>query len=673
MKLFGINLPNPFQKKEAKFDDEIAAFVDEEYKRRQTERKPFELQWRLNSEFINGNQYLDINTTTQTIEEIPKFNWWQEREVFNQMSTIVETRIARLTRQKPIMKVRPATNDDGDISSAKVSSLLCVSTWHDQNMDQLYNDKIAWLEHTGTVLYKTVWNPQKGRIVYQGNAPGQNDQPVADGEIKTESMDQQLGLNQQMTTIREGDIETTIVPSFEFFPDSSFRNGLRECRSVIHAKAHHIDEIEEIWGVRVEPEEVDVMSLQGLIGIGGLGYNSGQYRFASKRLKNHAVVKEYYEKPSKKYPQGRFIVSAGKRCLYVGAMPFRIGDDGEPDFPFVRIVSIDKPGVFWGQTIAERCIPIQRRYNALRNRKAEYLNLVSLGQWKIPIGSIEDDQMLDNSPGNLIYYRPVANGASPEPVQFPSLPASFENEIQTLLSEFTAISGISELSRYSEAPSGVKSGVALSIANEQDDTRLSKASSHIAVGVTQLGKIWIRLYRQFVQEPRILRSVGSNREVDVKEWTASDLKSDDIIIENSSALAETPSQRRQMIFDLLGAGLFTRPEMSSLDDEGRLKVFELLEFGHWETGFTDDLQLQKSRARRENQGIMQGIPAMKQDFDDDAEHVRIHNRMRMSAEYEQLLRTPAGPLIDKIMRDHVMQHMLSIAQNMQPQQPQQPK
>src|SRR5206468_689039 len=248
--------------------------------------------------------------------------------------------------------------------------------------------------------------------------------------------------------------------------------------------------------------------------------------------------------------------------------------------------------------------------------------------------------------------RPTGNGERPEPVSFPSLPSSFENEIQTLNQEFTSISGVSELSRFSEAPSGVKSGVALGVASEQDDTRVSTTSQRIANSTVQLGKYWLRLYRQFVKEPRMLRSVGVNREVEVRQWYASQLKSDDVFIENMSALTETPASRRDMVFQLIGSGLFNRPETNPFDDEAKQKIFQLLEYGHWESGSESDYNLQRSRAKRENDRMQQGIFTPIMDYDDHQIHLQHHNRFRMTAEYEQMLSTPQGQMLDMMIRQH---------------------
>lgn len=678
------NITKLFRTQEKLFADEVVDFVDKEYRRRQIERKPWELQWRLNIEFLNGNQYLDINPSSLTIEEVPKLFWYQEREVFNQIAPIVETRVSRLTQSEPILKVRPASSSDRDLSAARVESMLLQSTWFDQNMDQTYANMVSWMEVSGTVFLKTVWNKDKGRIISTGPVPKDQDsdltgenpaQADAMDTYKTpEEADFVFGGNENIDyiTMREGDIDTVVVPAHELFPDTCWNDGFGKCRSVIHARAYHVEEIENMWGVRVDPEYVDVITLQAAsTGLGGLGYGYGSFRTGITKLKDHAVVKEYYEKPTRKFPQGRLIVIANKELLFVGKLPYKIGEDQDYDFPFIRTVSIHHPGCFWGKSVIERLIPLQRRYNALRNRKAEWLNLVAIGQWYEPEGSLADDEDLNNAPGNRIRYRPTGNGMlKPEPVVFPSLPASFDEEINTLMNEFTQISAISELSRMSEAPPGVKSGVALSIAQSQDDTRVSSISARIANAIVALGQVWIRLYRQYVNEPRTIRLVGDQYDVEVMDWMTSDLRSDDVIIENSASLAETPAQRRAMVFNLMAAGMFNDPNTGRMTPESRMKVFQLLEFGNWEQTADDDNMLQKQRSRRENKMILQLQPPQVMDFDDHMVHIKEHNHQRMQPDYDQLLKIPmVGQMIDMVMRQHIAMHMQAMIEGMQAQMP----
>ena len=649
------------QQQPPRFNEELADFVNKELERRRTDRKPYELQWRLNMEFLNGNQYLDIDSETMTIMDVPRLYWYQEREVYNMIATIAETRIARLSRQKPIMKVRPASSEQNDVSSAKVSSMLLTSTWHDEDMDRKYEKFIGWLETCGSAFFKPIWNKDKGRILQEDQ--GQKDQMEIAQETQHKdegqtapSFDDPFQSAQQRMVLREGDIETEVVSPFEMYPDNS-HGDFDDTRSVIHCRAYHVDDIFDWWGQQVEEEKVDVITLQNSnSGMGGLGYGVGSFRYTSQGLKKHALLKEYYELPSKRYPFGRMIVVAGDKTLYAGVLPYNVGEDDEPSFPFVRAVSIPVVGSFWGKSIIERCIPIQRRYNALRNRKAEYLNLVTIGQWYAPDGVLEDESVLNNEPGNIIRYRNLGNGVKPEPVVFPSLPQSFENEMETLMQEFTAVSGVSELSRFSEAPSGVKSGVALSIAGEQDDTRIGLTANQLEISSVELGKKWLRLYRQFAQEDRVIRYVGKSSDIDVLYWNASDLKSDDVIVDNSSALAETPAQRRQMVFDLMGTGIFNRPETNPFSAEGVRKILEMLEFGHWESGVSEDESLQESKAKRENREMLDGLLIPINDYDDDEIHIREHYRFMMTPDYEEILQSDQGYALDELFRQHVDMH-----------------
>lgn len=661
----------------------LADFVEKEFKRRQDERRPDELQWRMNGEFVNGNQYLDINTATNSLQLIPKIWWWQEREVFNHIAPIYETRVARLQRSKPILKVRPASGDPDDINAARVDSRILAGTYNDLAMKSKLNDAVAWVELQGTVFLGPVWDPKAGRQVYSGPDPNaapddQNPSPAPGGDLIGQAPgnpdDGPASSQSRTITVHEGDVDTEIWPAHEVYPDSPWRNGVADCRSLIHARAYHVDEIFDTWGVKVDPEDVDALSLRGTTNaLGGLGYGSGSFYSSTIKLKRHAVVKKYMERPSTKYPNGRMIVVANKTLLFSGDLPYAVGPDEQRDLGVVRIVSIMRPGYFWGKSVVERLIPIQRRYNALRNRKAEHLNRAAIGQWYKPTGSA-DDESLNTAPGQIVEYD--AQMGRPEPVVWPALPVDFETEEQTLLNEFTIISGVSELSRFSNAPPGVKAGIALSIAQEQDDTRLSSTASRIEEGLIETGRYWLRLYKQFVAEPRILRYVGDNNVVEVQDWTASDIRSDDVYVEAGVGLAETPAQRRQMIFDLLNfkdGALFSNAQ-GELTSEAKAKILELMEFGNWEEGADDEDKLQRGRAERETRQLAQRQDLPIAEYDDNLVHIGIHNRFRLTTEYETLLKGAQGFEIQMAFQSHVDAHMQALsAQVFQAQQMQGPQ
>jgi hypothetical protein len=276
---------------------------------------PFENQWKVNINFIESNQFIDINPVSQAIEEIPKIFEWQEREVFNMIAPNIETRLARLGRMRPVYKVRPGSNDPDDIRSTKVGDHLLKNMYYDTKMKAKQADANTWMEATGTAIMKHVWNPQLGRLV------GYDDTVV---DMQGQPLPQE---------VREGDVEPSICPPQEIFPDSCYHQEVVDCQSIIHAKAFHIDEIEEMYGKRVQPEQVSVMQLQrSMTGSGGLGYNSLTHNYTTMAMKDYALVKEYWEMPSKKHPEGRLIIVCNGVLLFNKPMPDMVGEVGQSSF-----------------------------------------------------------------------------------------------------------------------------------------------------------------------------------------------------------------------------------------------------------------------------------------------------------------------------------------------------
>ena len=78
-------------KTDAKLVEEVIA----DYKKRREERRSLESQWQLNINFMMGNQYSYISNNGG-IREDEKQYFWQEKEVFNHIAPIVETRISKI-------------------------------------------------------------------------------------------------------------------------------------------------------------------------------------------------------------------------------------------------------------------------------------------------------------------------------------------------------------------------------------------------------------------------------------------------------------------------------------------------------------------------------------------------------------------------------------------------
>ena len=73
------------------FAEDVVADVKKDFAARQKARRPYELNWQLNMNFVMGNQYCQV-TPRGAIEQEDKYYFWQEKQVYNHIAPIVETR-----------------------------------------------------------------------------------------------------------------------------------------------------------------------------------------------------------------------------------------------------------------------------------------------------------------------------------------------------------------------------------------------------------------------------------------------------------------------------------------------------------------------------------------------------------------------------------------------------
>lgn len=102
-----------------RFAEELVEEIKEDFKERQQARRPYELSWQLNMNFLAGNQYCSV--AGDSLVEDEKTFEWQEKQVFNHIAPVYETRLAKLSRVRPKMTVRPFTDEDKDVNSAKLA------------------------------------------------------------------------------------------------------------------------------------------------------------------------------------------------------------------------------------------------------------------------------------------------------------------------------------------------------------------------------------------------------------------------------------------------------------------------------------------------------------------------------------------------------------------------
>lgn len=605
-----------------KIEDIVVKETLEDFEERVRARKSFDNQWQLNMNFYMGNQYCDVGYGG-FVREMDKQYFWQEREVFNHIAPIIDIRLSKLAKIKPKMQVLPATNEEEDLYTAKVGKKILDSVSNKMNLSAKINQATKWSEICGTSFYKISWNPNLGQVV---------------------------ALEDDGKKIKTGDVDISVCSPFEIYPDSATHESLQECQSLIHARAYTVDEIKQIYGVDVEGKDINVYSLDGTsVSLGGLGYSGLATKLIETTRKNSAIVLEKYVKPCEKFPDGRLIIVAGDKLVYDGELPYLNGIDGKREFPFVRQICNEEVGNFWGVSMISRLIPIQRAYNAVKNRKHEYINRLTLGVLAVEDGSVDIDNLEEEglAPGKILVYR--QGSSAPKFLGGENVPSDFEKEEEKLLKEFNSLSGTSEIGSM-ENVSASLSGVALELLIDENETRLKFTTDSMKSAIKTMAKHILRLYKQFATFPRLIKIVGDDGTLDVFYFKGNDISSDDVQFDTDNETNDTLSQRRTMIFTLLDKGLLA-DEDGKISNSMKAKIMENIGFGVWDNS-VDLRDLHIKNADIENSKLNSGKDVEVKEIDDDELHINQHTaymlKVLYSGEYDKK--------IEKLFLKHIQKH-----------------
>jgi hypothetical protein len=605
--------------------------VIKDFENRKEQRRNIERNWLLNINFLVGNQHSYILPNGEITTQSKEY-FWQEREVYNHIAPIIETRLSKFGSLKANVSVRPASGDLSDINCAKFATSLLKSVEESMELSSLIDKATFWSELTGTAFYKIAWSNAKGK---------------------------KIGIKDDKE-IYEGDVELSVLSPYEIYPDSLSCGDIDECSSVIHAKAYPVSVIENLWGVKLEGKEINVMNLDNVDSGGGFKYVSRATKLFTDTRRDHELVIERYWQPSIAYPNGKLEIVAGDQLLYNGELPYINKEEERRGYPFLRQVCLSQPSSFYGNSIIDRLIPIQRAYNAIKNRKHEYLNRIAMGVLMVEDGSIDLDNIEEEgiAPGKVIVYRQGSN--IPIMMNMGAVPNDFRDEEDRLLSEFITVSGVSDFLTSSAISSENISGVTLNLIIEQDNNRLSLTSDSIRNAIKGVGKHILRLYRQFATTKRLTRIAGDNGVFEKVAFTNSDITSDDLVFDLTNELTDTLSSRKNTAQEIYKMGLLL-DENGKMSDSSRLKLLEMMGLGNWESAVNVE-ELHQKKAFKENESAHKVAPKI-DDFDNHAIHVEEHTRFLISGE------TRLDEQSKKQLSVHIREHLkykrlLSEAENL---------
>jgi hypothetical protein len=272
-----------------------------------------------------------------------------------------------------------------------------------------------------------------------------------------------------------------------------------------------------------------------------------------------------------------------------------------------------------------------------------------MGMVAVEDGSVDTDELIEDGlvPGKVVIYR--QGSTPPQMLTLGTLPSGFDEEEERLMDEFGKIAGTGDITQNGNSFTSVTSATGLQLIIEQDEARLNTSYEQIKSALKAIGRHILRLYRQFATDLHLMKYAGSNDSLSLFYFKASDITSDDVILEADSEINLSPAQRRSVIYDMMDRGLFS-------DEDGRIsrttknKILQML--GYADLGGERDLdELHRVRCGEENLKLKSGDVEVKS-YDDHEIHINEHTAFLLSESLEKN--------VEKRIVCHIQEHKRKI-------------
>ena len=621
-------------------EDELARIsaIKRKHTDRDRHKRSYEKTWFINGAFLRGQQYVSYNDASKTFEVPYRIPQHRVRLVINYCMAYFRRTKARLTAHKPGLFTRPATTDQNDVERARLDVKVLESELYREGFPAKHKADVAWALECGTGLMYLRWNPWGGTPLFE-------DVPVVDEFTGEPSVNPETGepmterkplMDDHGRQLREGQNEIEVVSAYEIDVDP-MATTLDDAEWIMRSKIRSLAWIRENYpdkGPYVKAEEVHLHDcyqkrIRQMIGILGYSSDAESSSAGAEDEPNSAIIHEYWERATTKYPRGRLIVIANNVELFNGENPYK-----HQIFPFTKTDEVTISGRFWGMAMIEQAIPLQKNLNRARSQEVENRTLMGRPKWLIPRTAKVTQASFDAEAGEKITYMPGPRGERPEIMAPPPTYQSTQIEIQHTINDIQEIFAWHEVSR-GILPSANIPGVAVDKLQQADETSLGDTATNIDASLIRLGRMILSNCNQFWDEERLVRAGGEGARLEAMRVRGADLAGQDpsadyfdVRVIPGSTMLRDAGKQREMVMELIQLQILNPVAHRDL-------ILKILDVGEIEEAFEDD-RLDEQWAEKENEMMEQGTFSEPHDFENHDIHLRVLDRFRKTQRYRNL-------------------------------------
>lgn len=595
----------------------IIAEVNKKFMDWREQRRPHELTWFTSKAFSSGQQNFNQHPlmSNKILPDVQDSSF-RSKPTINRIFPKARARFAKFTKSRPQPFVIPFTTERRDKLNARATQRALDYFWEKAKLEVRYREVLLWARDAHKGFLWISWNPNKLAPVRTKNEIGED--VITDAQV--------------------GDIEVESGSPFEVLPSDIRIARTADQPEIMRIKARDVEEVkqryqsflseEDLAKIKADAGTSDLFQYERQIAtLNARAFGMTAPLAEDKENQTHVVVKELFTRPSVRYPNGRYVVVAGDVLLrYQEKLPYDFADMDNP-YPAIEFVDLPTVGQFWGTTVVEQLVPIQRAYNKIRQKLDLHLHKMVHNKWFVPKQAQLPEGSLTNDVDEVVEYNYIPG--MPEPHQSQSVPLSSDvwRAIQIYKEE---IDDVSQVFPAAEGKVGKEtSGFHANLLQEAVDEIMTPEARGHEMAIEDLALKIRRLMKQGYNTPRLISIAGRNRQPEVMEFHSGQIDEHAAIkVQVGSGLSGFKAARINQLVELYKEGLLGDPN----DPEVKRRTLSMMDMGG-----TEEAQEQAARheelARLENDEIFEGkeIP-IPQFYENHLIHYGVHTDQLSSTE-----------------------------------------
>jgi len=519
-------------------------------------------KWKELIEWREGNQFTKWSEDRRAVVPV-NLVARKKMVVVNLMKPLVETIEGKINFFHKIVGV-PNSSEAVDIHGAAVATRLLDYNDYINDSEKLMEEIKYDLFNTGNACKK--WYFDKSTYGYMAPREG--------GKINTSARHR-----------IPGEVVGEVVPIFNIRPDPTAKT-IEKCRWFIEIKEVTIQDILDTY--KVAPEKLSLETEEA----GGYAQKYiGMNEPVEEKDKNEKtrIVAEFWERPSKWYPRGRFIVTTDNIVLHAGDNP-----NPEHDLPYFMYYYHKTPYSFWAKGPLHFIQDIQREFNRMISIISEHIEAwrpkMTVGQ-----GALKNKGSMTVDSFEIVevdYSR-----GEPKPMQMPQLQPQVMEFRDFLVASVDRVSNIHEVS-YARLPQYASRAPAslYSMMLEQENIKLGPMVARWNDTIVKEAAFRLKLMDKYYEHPRLVKIMGPNKRTQIEYFSRADLAQNfDVRLEIGVTLNQSTTVQLRSLLEFYDKGIIT----------DKNKIIRAANLGIAEMEFRSDV-VDSERAMRENQAFQDG-------------------------------------------------------------------